>query len=100
MPQARIPFRKLGLRLRRPSGAAGGDILGQRVPGRRKRDLAARPRSGVGDGYSPPVILLTGATGVVGGELLPLLLAQDEEVRALVRDPRKLGEHRVDVRIT
>jgi NADH dehydrogenase len=45
------------------------------------------------------VILLTGATGVVGGELLPPLLAQGQEVRALVRDPRKLGEHRVDVQI-
>jgi uncharacterized protein YbjT (DUF2867 family) len=47
-----------------------------------------------------PVILLTGATGVVGGELLPVLLAAGYEVRALVRDPRKLGEHRVDVRIS
>jgi uncharacterized protein YbjT (DUF2867 family) len=46
------------------------------------------------------VILLTGATGVVGGELLPALLAGGHEIRALVRDPRKLGEHRVDVQIT
>jgi uncharacterized protein YbjT (DUF2867 family) len=46
------------------------------------------------------VILLTGATGVVGGELLPELLARGHEVRVLVRDPRKLGEHRVDVQIT
>ncbi|HEY6672954.1 MAG TPA: NAD(P)H-binding protein [Solirubrobacterales bacterium] len=45
------------------------------------------------------MILLTGATGVVGGELLPPLLAQRQEVRTLVRDPRKLGEHRVDVQI-
>jgi NADH dehydrogenase len=45
------------------------------------------------------VILLTGATGVVGGELLPALLADGHEIRALVRDPRKLGEHRVDVQI-
>jgi uncharacterized protein YbjT (DUF2867 family) len=46
------------------------------------------------------VILLTGATGVVGGEVLPALLAGGHQVRALVRDPRKLGEHRVDVQIT
>jgi NADH dehydrogenase len=46
------------------------------------------------------VILLTGATGVVGGELLPALLADGHEIRTLVRDPRKLGEHRVDVQIT
>jgi uncharacterized protein YbjT (DUF2867 family) len=46
------------------------------------------------------VILLTGATGVVGGELLPALLADGHEIRALVRDPRRLGEHRVDVQIT
>jgi uncharacterized protein YbjT (DUF2867 family) len=45
------------------------------------------------------VILLTGATGLLGGELLPVLLAEGREVRALVRDPRKLGEHRVDVQI-
>ena len=47
-----------------------------------------------------PVILLTGATGVVGGELLPVLLAEGRDVRTLVRDPRKLGEHRVDVQIS
>jgi uncharacterized protein YbjT (DUF2867 family) len=50
-------------------------------------------------GYSGGVILLTGATGVVGGELLPGLLAEGHEIRALVRDPRKLGEHRVNVQI-
>jgi uncharacterized protein YbjT (DUF2867 family) len=47
-----------------------------------------------------PVILLTGATGVVGGEVLPALLAAGHEVRTLVRDPRKLGEHRVNVQIS
>jgi uncharacterized protein YbjT (DUF2867 family) len=46
------------------------------------------------------VILLTGATGVVGSELLPVLLESGNDVRALVRDPRKLGEHRVDVQIS
>jgi uncharacterized protein YbjT (DUF2867 family) len=36
---------------------------------------------------------------VVGGELLPALLDDGQDVRVLVRDPRKLGEHRVDVQI-
>jgi uncharacterized protein YbjT (DUF2867 family) len=46
------------------------------------------------------VILLTGATGTVGKALLPLLIETGEPLRALVRDPRGLGRHRVDVRIT
>jgi NADH dehydrogenase len=46
------------------------------------------------------VILLTGATGLVGGELLPLLLAEGHEVRVLVRDPRRLGANRVNVQIS
>jgi uncharacterized protein YbjT (DUF2867 family) len=46
------------------------------------------------------VILLTGATGTVGGALLPKLLERGEEVRVLARDARRLGRHRVDVRIT
>jgi uncharacterized protein YbjT (DUF2867 family) len=45
------------------------------------------------------VILLTGATGLVGGEVLPALLEAGEDVRVLVRDPIKLGENRVDVQI-
>jgi uncharacterized protein YbjT (DUF2867 family) len=45
------------------------------------------------------VILLTGATGLVGGELLPRLLADGHEIRALVRDPRRLGAQRVNVQI-
>lgn len=45
------------------------------------------------------VILLTGATGVIGSELLGLLLEDGRDVRVLVRDPRRLGEHRVDVQI-
>jgi uncharacterized protein YbjT (DUF2867 family) len=45
------------------------------------------------------VILLTGATGTVGKALLPLLIERGEDIRALVRDPRGLGRHRVDVRI-
>ena len=46
------------------------------------------------------MILLTGATGLVGGELLPLLLAEGHDVRVLVRDPRRLGANRVNVQIS
>ena len=45
------------------------------------------------------MILLTGATGVIGGELLPLLLGSGHDVRALVREPRRLGPDRVNVQI-
>jgi uncharacterized protein YbjT (DUF2867 family) len=45
------------------------------------------------------MILVTGATGTVGRALLPKLLERGEEVRVLVRDPRKLGRLRVEVRI-
>jgi NADH dehydrogenase len=46
-----------------------------------------------------PMLLLTGATGSVGSRLLPLLLEGGEDVRCLVREPRRLGERRVDVQI-
>jgi NADH dehydrogenase len=45
------------------------------------------------------VILLTGASGTVGKALLPLLLGRGDQVRVLVRDPRRLGRHRVDVQL-
>jgi uncharacterized protein YbjT (DUF2867 family) len=45
------------------------------------------------------MLLLTGATGSVGSRLLPLLLERGEEVRCLVREPRRLGGRRVDVQI-
>jgi NADH dehydrogenase len=45
------------------------------------------------------MLLLTGATGSIGSRLLPLLLERGEEVRCLVREPRKLGARRVDVQI-
>jgi NADH dehydrogenase len=45
------------------------------------------------------VLLLTGATGSIGSRLLPLLLAGGEDVRCLVREPRRLGARRVDVQI-
>jgi uncharacterized protein YbjT (DUF2867 family) len=46
------------------------------------------------------VILLTGATGLIGSALLQTLLDSGEEVRCLVRDPRRLGPNRVRVQIT
>jgi uncharacterized protein YbjT (DUF2867 family) len=45
------------------------------------------------------MVLLTGATGSIGSRMLPLLLEHGEEVRCLVREPRRLGERRVDVQI-
>jgi uncharacterized protein YbjT (DUF2867 family) len=45
------------------------------------------------------VILLTGATGNVGSALLRRLVADGQPVRALVRDPRRLGPDRVRVQI-
>ena len=45
------------------------------------------------------MLLLTGATGSIGSRLLPLLLERGEDVRCLVREPRRLGPHRVDVQI-
>jgi uncharacterized protein YbjT (DUF2867 family) len=45
------------------------------------------------------MLLLTGATGSVGSRLLPLLLERGEDVRCLVREPRRLGAQRVDVQI-
>lgn len=46
------------------------------------------------------MILLTGATGVVGSALLPMLLADGHQVRCLVRDPRRLGPERVRVQLS
>jgi uncharacterized protein YbjT (DUF2867 family) len=45
------------------------------------------------------MLLLTGATGLVGSALLRRLVAAGEEVRCLVRDPRRLGAQRVRVQI-
>src|SRR5438046_7687382 len=38
----------------------------------------------------PPVVLLTGASGYVGGRLLPLLERQPVALRCLARNPDKL----------
>jgi uncharacterized protein YbjT (DUF2867 family) len=45
------------------------------------------------------VLLLTGATGLIGTALLPRLTAAGHSVRCLVRDPRRLGTQRVRVQI-
>src|SRR3954462_12131170 len=45
------------------------------------------------------MILLTGATGLVGAALLRRLTATGTAVRCLVRDPRRLGAERVRVQI-
>jgi uncharacterized protein YbjT (DUF2867 family) len=45
------------------------------------------------------MLLLTGATGLVGSTLLRRLLAEGTQVRCLVRDPRRLGTQRVRVQI-
>ena len=46
------------------------------------------------------MILLTGASGLVGSAVLRRLLDAGEEVRCLVREPRRLGPNRVRVQIT
>lgn len=45
------------------------------------------------------MLLLTGATGLVGSALLRRLVAERTQVRCLVRDPRGLGAQRVRVQI-
>jgi uncharacterized protein YbjT (DUF2867 family) len=45
------------------------------------------------------MLLLTGATGLVGSALLRRLLAEGTPVRCLVRNPRRLGPQRVRVQI-
>ncbi len=45
------------------------------------------------------MLLLTGATGLVGSALLRRLIGEGAQVRCLVRDPRRLGAQRVRVQI-
>ncbi len=45
------------------------------------------------------MLLLTGATGLVGSAVLRRLAAGGEPVRCLVRDPRRLGAERVHVQL-
>lgn len=46
------------------------------------------------------MILMTGATGTLGKPLLQRLLGAGEQVRCLVREPRRLGPSRVQVQIS
>src|SRR5271155_521759 len=45
------------------------------------------------------MLLLTGATGLVGSAVLRRLVAEGDDVRCLVRNPRRLGAQRVRVQI-
>jgi NADH dehydrogenase len=45
------------------------------------------------------MLLLTGATGLVGSALLRRLIDEEQPVRCLVRNPRRLGPQRVRVQI-
>lgn len=46
------------------------------------------------------MILMTGATGTLGKPLLSRLLGAGEQVRCMVREPRRLGPSRVQVQIS
>src|SRR4051812_28110235 len=61
--------------------------------------LGLRPPHTAHRAPGPRVILLTGATGNVGSQVLRRLTAKGERVRVLVRDPRRLGSERVRVQI-
>src|SRR5215208_3199980 len=84
-PQPQLPA------VRAPCLDGGGGLPDRRDPP--QRALAVASRGG------RPVILLTGATGTVGSALLRRLTAEGSPVRALVRDPRRLGDQRVRVQI-
>ncbi|MEA2311624.1 MAG: hypothetical protein QOE28_1592, partial [Solirubrobacteraceae bacterium] len=45
------------------------------------------------------MLLLTGATGLLGSAVLRRLVGRGEPVRCLVRDPRRLGAERVRVQL-
>src|SRR5437764_3506658 len=70
----------------------GGDAPSKSVPA-----TAAKSRRSARSYRA--VILLTGATGNVGSQILRRLTARGERVRVLVRDQRRLGSERVRVQI-
>src|SRR4051812_47759422 len=55
------------------------------------------PNGGIG--CATNVLLLTGATGLVGHAVVRRLVARGTPVRCLVRDPRRLGPQRVRVQL-
>jgi len=57
------------------------------------RDLGQIPPRPNSDPSTPPVALVTGATGYVGGRLVPELLANGYRVRVLARHPERLRDH-------
>jgi uncharacterized protein YbjT (DUF2867 family) len=64
------------------TNSEAGEVIDS-VAGNRTRRVTAP----VPDAPTPKTIVLTGATGYVGGQLLPRLLQDGHEVRCVVRDP-------------
>lgn len=79
-----------------PSWVSGAGTPRSGIVGKRPLRPVGRPRPST---RLLTVIVLTGATGTVGSALLPELLSAGHDVRCLVRDPRRLGRHRVDVQL-
>ena len=71
------------------------------VCGRRARPCVPQPTTDLTDRdiRLPGVLLLTGATGLVGSAVLRRLTVRGEPVRCLVRDARRLGAERVRVQL-
>ncbi|MEU7105015.1 SDR family oxidoreductase [Streptomyces sp. NPDC046215] len=55
-------------------------------------DTAANDHGRTGDGEPRPRVLVAGATGYIGGRLVPLLLGAGYRVRCLARDPGRLRD--------